>query len=81
MKLKFSRQIFQKKKYMKLCENRFSGSRVVSRGWTDERRNKQEIIKIILTFSNPAKAPKNGNLLKRTIRFNTQIFYTVFALG
>jgi len=52
MKLEFSLQIFRKYSNIKFHRNSFTGSQTVPFGQT-------EIIKLIVTFRNFAKAPKN----------------------
>ena len=66
MKLEFSRQTFEKYSNIEFHENPSSGSRVVSRGHTDGRR---DTTKPIVALSNFANAPKNvGRKLENNIR-------------
>jgi len=58
MKLKFSRQIFEKYSKIKFHENPTSGSRVAPRGQTDGRT---DMAKLIVAFSYFAKAPNKNS--------------------
>jgi hypothetical protein len=60
MKLGFSRQIFEKYSNTKFHENPSSRSRVVPCGQTNGQTG---MTKLIVTFHDFAKAPKNGNTL------------------
>jgi hypothetical protein len=61
MKLKFSRQIFEKYSTVEFHENPFTGSRVVPCGRTD---GQADMTKLIMAFRNFVNAPKNfGNTL------------------
>jgi len=59
MKIEFSRQIFEKKKYSKakFYENPSSGSRVIPWGRTDRPT---DMMKLIFAFRNFAKEPKKS---------------------
>jgi hypothetical protein len=56
MKLKFSRQIFEKYSNIKFLENSSNGSRVVPCGQTD---GQPDVTELIVAFRNLVNAPKN----------------------
>jgi len=74
LKLEFSRQILEKFANIKLRQNPSNGSRVLSSGQTDGRKDRHtDMTKLIIAFLNFANAPKMdtqdkyGNYVTRNI--------------
>ena len=75
MKLKFSRQIFEKKLNIKFYQNPFSGSHVFPCGKTGGR---MDMTKIIVAFRSFANAPKKRNSKKLAKPFSYLLFLTSY---